>query len=107
MKRKFIATPLFLCLLQYVASAQYSAPQEKQISEEEKARRGDKLKGFAINENTGIPKRVNLMDTIAMRKIPMTITYGIEEWRVQANGYIKATKLYSTIAVFIGICNIA
>lgn len=66
MKRKFIATPLFLCLLQYVASAQYSAPQEKQISAEEKARRGDKLKGFAISENTGIPKRVNLMDTIAM-----------------------------------------
>ena len=66
MKRKFIATPLFLCLLQYVASAQYSAPQEKQISAEERARRGDKLKGFAISEYTGIPKRVNLMDTIAV-----------------------------------------
>lgn len=66
MRRKFIAIPLFMCLLHQWSHAQYNVPQEKQISAEEKARRGDKLKGFSISEYTGIPRRVNLTDTIAM-----------------------------------------
>lgn len=47
------------------AYAQYDVPQEKRISAEEKARRGDKLKGYRIRLNTGIPEQVNLIDTIA------------------------------------------
>lgn len=47
------------------AYAQYEAPKEKQISAEEKARRGDKLKGYRIRPYTGLPEQVNLIDTIA------------------------------------------
>lgn len=46
--------------------AQYEAPKEKKISAEEKARRGDKLKGYRIRPYTGIPEQVNLQDTIAL-----------------------------------------
>lgn len=52
----FFATPLW---------AQYEAPREKKVSLEEKARRGDKLKGYRISPNTGIPEQVNILDTVA------------------------------------------
>ncbi len=64
MLRKIITLSVLLWCTQAVY-AQYDVPQEKRISAEEKARRGDKLKGYKIQANTGIPERVNLIDTIA------------------------------------------
>ncbi len=61
---------IVLCLVAliccYTLSAQYEAPREQKISAEEKARRGDKTRGYRIGANTGIPQQVNLRDTIAM-----------------------------------------
>lgn len=45
--------------------SQYDVPKEAIVSAEEKARRGEKLKGYKIRLYTGIPERVNLRDTIA------------------------------------------
>lgn len=61
-------TALILLLLPVVsASAQnpYGLQQETKVSLEEKARRGDKLKGYLIRPDVGIPEQVNLLDTVA------------------------------------------
>lgn len=56
---------LLLPLAGHTEAQQYAPPQAKKISAEEKARRGDKLKGYRIQPYTGQPQQVNLHDTIA------------------------------------------
>lgn len=61
-----IALVLIALIYSYTLNAQYEAPQERKISAEEKARRGDNTRGYRIDANTGIPRQVNLLDTVAM-----------------------------------------
>lgn len=68
MRRKYITIPLVLALFYHSAlwGQGYDVPQEKKLSAEEKARRGDKLKGFRVLADIGIPERVDITDSIAM-----------------------------------------
>lgn len=63
--RSLISVFFFFLVASNALWAQYEAPKEKQISAEEKARRGDKLKAYRIRSYTGTPEQVNLLDTVA------------------------------------------